>query len=178
MKQALEAELRTLLDKQAIHDLVLTIARGTDRYDGRLLSECIARDAVIDLGGPEPMKGAAFASALKPPSDPRPGRMHLIANVLVDVDGNSAFAESYFVSYQDILREGERATRIRSGRYLDKFRRDGHGWKLAQRTIVDEWARQDKVIEPVPQGRHLGKPAPADLLYAVLQTLGSKQERW
>jgi SnoaL-like domain len=174
MKHSLEEELRKLLDKQAIHEVVLRIARGTDRFDTDLLAECIAPDAVIDMGGAKPMSGAEFAAALTPPPGTRPGRMHLVSNVLVSVDGARAFAETYIVSYQDVLRGGDRFTRIRAGRYLDQFHRSASGWKLTGRTLIDEWGRADKVLEALPQGKHRGQPAPADMLYALLEAQSSE----
>jgi hypothetical protein len=174
MNHNLEEELRELLDKQAIHEVVLRIARGTDRFDKDLLAECIAPDAMIDMGGTKIMSGAEFSAALTPPPGPRPGRMHFVANVLVTLDGDAAFAESYIISYQDVPRGDDRFTRVRAGRYLDKFCRCAPGWKLTHRTLVDEWARVDKVLETVPQGKHLGRPAPGDMLYTLLEAQSSE----
>ena len=161
----IEARLRVLEDKEAIRDLLRTIARGTDRYDQSLLAASIAEDAVLDMGGKAPVGGGAFVAALAPPSEPRAGRMHLLANERIEVDGDAATSESYVVSCQDVLVEGVRKTRIRAGRYLDRFERRGGAWQLVARTLVDEWGRIDPVSEPAPAGRHLGRPAPDDLSY-------------
>ena len=160
-----DSRLRRLEDTDAIRRLLVDIARGTDRYDSALLAEAIHADAVLDMGGGKTMTGAGFAGALKPPAEPRPGRMHLVANERIDLDGDRASSESYILSYQDVLLEGVRKTRVRAGRYLDRWeRRDGR-WKLAARTLVDEWGRIDPVGEAVAPGTHLGRPAPDDLSY-------------
>jgi hypothetical protein len=164
----LKFELRDLLDKQAIHEIVLKIARGTDRFDRALLSMYIHPEAVIDLGGPSPLNGAAFIAALAPPADPRPGRMHVIANVLVELHSDRAFAESYLLSYQEVTRQTEHFTRVRCGRYLDRFHRETSGWKLTHRTLVDEAGRVDRLLEAVPHGKYLGTCAPGDMLYTML----------
>jgi hypothetical protein len=163
--EGVEARLRALEDKEAIRDLLRAIARGTDRYDQALLAASIADDAVLDMGGETPVGGGAFVAALAPPAEPRPGRMHLLANERIEVDGNAAASESHILSCQDVLADGVRKTRIRAGRYLDRFERRGGAWQLVARTLVDEWGRIDPVSEPAPAGRNLGRPAPDDLSY-------------
>jgi hypothetical protein len=158
--------LRHLEDMEAIRTLLATIARGTDRYDGALLAAAIHEDATMDMGG-APMTGAAFARALKAPAAPRPGRMHVVANARIEVEGDAARSESHIVSCQDVMVDGIRKTRIRAGRYLDRWERRSGAWKLAARMLVDEWGRIDPVGEAISPGRHLGSPAPDDLSYAL-----------
>jgi hypothetical protein len=162
---AFAGRLRRLEDRAAIRALLVAIARGTDRYDPALLESAICPDAVLDMGGAAPLSGAAFAAALKPPAAPRPGRMHIVTNERIDLDGDIARSETYVLSCQDVLVDGVRKTRLRAGRYLDRFERRNGSWKLAARTLVDEWGRIDAVGESIPQGPHLGRPAPDDLSY-------------
>jgi len=162
----LHDRLRILEDKEAIRTLLATIARATDRYDGALLASAIHADAAMDMGGKE-MTGRAFAAAIKPPAAARPGRMHILGNERIDVDGDTARSESYLVSCQDVLADGVRKTRIRAGRYLDRFERRDGTWKLAARTMIDEWARIDPVGEAIDIGGHSGKPAPEDISYQL-----------
>ena len=162
---AFEVRLRALEDKEAIRSLLVDIARGTDRYDQSLLAHAIASDATLDMGGKAPIAGAAFVSALKPPAEPRPGRMHLLANERIQVEGDQASSESHIVSCQDLIVDGVRKTRIRAGRYLDRFERRDSGWQLVVRTLIDEWSRVDAVGEAVASGANLGRPAPDDLSY-------------
>ena len=163
----LEARLQRLEDIEAIRTLLRQIARGTDRYDGELLAAAIHADAVLDMGGASPMSGTAFAAALGPPAAPRPGRMHIVTNERIEVEDDVAASETYVLSCQDVLLEGVRKTRLRAGRYLDRFERRGGVWKLSARTLVDEWSRIDEVIEAVTPGQHLGAPAPDDLSYTA-----------
>lgn len=160
---AILARLRVLEDRAAIHDLTTGIARGVDRYDGALLAESIWPDAVIDMGGDKPISGEAFVAAIKAPTKPRPGRMHIVSNQRIGLEDDRAAAESQIISCQDSFQDGVRKTRIRAGRYLDRFERRGGKWKLSARTMVDEWGRIDAIDEVPAQGRHLGGPAPSDL---------------
>ena len=166
MSTGLDARVRRLEDKEAIRELLRAIARGTDRFDQQLLASCIADDARLDMGGRAPVLGNAFVAALSPPAQPRPGRMHLLANERIEVEGDTARSESYILSCQDVLVDGERSTRIRAGRYLDRFERRSAGWQLVARTLVDEWSRIDPVGAAVAPGAYVGKPAPDDPSYA------------
>ncbi len=156
------ARLRRLEDIEAIRRLLHDIARGTDRFDSELLARSIRADATLDMGGAKAIAGADFAQALKPPAAPRPGRMHIVANERIDVDGDDARSESYILSCQDVLVDGMRKTRFRAGRYLDRFVREAGAWKLTSRMLVDEWSRVDEVTEAIAPGRHVGMPVPHD----------------
>lgn len=168
---AFAARIALIEDRAAIQDLLYAVASAIDRYDGGALARLIDPEAVIDMGGEAPVSGAAFAAAIKPPATPRPGRMHVISNSRIKVDGDSAGAESQIISWQDQLADDVRMTRVRAGRYLDRFARTAGEWRLVARTLVDEWGRIDPVDVMPPQGRHLGQPVPADLLYKTLEGL-------
>ena len=163
----INARVRRLEDVETIRGLLAEIARGTDRYDSQLLASLIHEDAVLDMGSGGDMSGAAFAAALRPPAEPRPGRMHFVSNVRIALDGDAARSESYIVSIQDVLIAGVRKTRIRAGRYLDRWERRERRWKLSARTLVDEWGRIDQVIEAIDPGAYRGLPAPDDLSYSL-----------
>lgn len=162
---ALEARIRLLEDKDSIREAIILIARGVDRFDTQLLARYIHPDAQLWMGGKAAMTGAVFVGKLSPPAVARPGRMHLVGNHRIDVDGDGARAETYVISCQDIEVGDERSTRLRAGRYLDHFIRDGDCWRLMERVLVDEWARSDRIADMPAQGIRLGSPAPDDLSY-------------
>ena len=161
--EVLLGRLATLLDKQAVYEALLGIARGVDRFDPALLAACIHADAVLDMGGVTPIAGAAFAKAMTPPDEPPIGRMHLVANPVIVVEGDAARVEYYVISGQELRQGTGSETRLRAGRYLDRFERRDGAWKLARRTFVDEWARTDPVKAAPAKGRNRGRPAPKDL---------------
>lgn len=172
--EELAARLQALMDRQAIADVIVTIARGIDRYDQILLGRLIDPAASLDMGGDVPMTGADFVAALKPPATPRPGRMHVVSNQSIEVSGDEARAESYITSCMDMLKDGTPHSRIRAGRYLDRFVRRGDGWVLVSRMMVDEWGRVDPIALDATPGRNRGAPAPGDASYAP----GARLERW
>lgn len=161
---ALRDRLRVLEDREAIRDTLARIARGTDRYDSELLAGAIHPDAELDMGG-KTMRGADFVAALTPPVTARPGRMHILSNERISLSGDSATTETYLVSCQDVLADGVRRTRIRAGRYVDRFERREGEWKLARRMMIDEWSRIDDVGEAVAITGEGGRPRPEDFSY-------------
>lgn len=163
--KALEARIGRLEDRNAVVDVVLRIAAGVDRHDVAALQSAIWPDAHIDMGG-APITGAVFAAALAPPPVPSTGRMHLTGNHQIRVEGDRARCESYVISAQEVTVADGAETRLRAGRYLDRFeRRDGE-WRLSRRVFVDEWSRLDGIGQQPKVGTRRGRPAPDDARYA------------
>ena len=159
-----QAELRTLLDKAQIHDALMRYSRGVDRGDGELVMSCFHPDATLDMGR-GPMSAAALAEGIAKMT--ATGAMHFIGNEYVEVDGDTAYGETYFISYATITDSGQPATRSRGGRYLDRFEcRDGQ-WKIARRLLVDEWSRLDDLPAPgpPPSAGHVGLRSKDDPVY-------------
>lgn len=148
----LNAELRTLLDKAQIHDALMRYSRGVDRGDGELILSVFDPDATLDYGR-GPMSPAALVEGITKMT--ATGAMHFIGNEYVEVDGDTAYSETYFISYATITAQDSPATRSRGGRYLDRFERQGGEWKIARRVLVDEWSRLDGLPAPIapPAGR-------------------------
>jgi hypothetical protein len=141
------AELRWLVDRAQIHDVLMRYSRGVDRGDGELVLSCFHPGATLDMGR-GPMEPAVLAEAITKMA--ATGAMHFIGNEYVEVDGDAAYSETYFISYATVTDADKQATRSRGGRYLDRFeRRDGE-WRIARRLLVDEWSRLDEVTSPVP----------------------------
>jgi hypothetical protein len=163
--EALKRRLQALEDRQAIEGVLRDIARGVDRFDQALLAARILPEAVIDMGGDAPMTGAAFVAGLKPPEAPPLGRMHLVGNVRIVLQADEAASEAQVISYMTLNEADGPATRIRAGRYLDRFQRGAAGWRLSARLMIDEWGRIDPVNRTAPQGWRRGAPAPLDPTY-------------
>jgi len=147
-----EPEFRTLLDKAQIHDALMRYSRGVDRGDGELVMSVFSPDATLDYGR-GPMSPAALAEGIARMT--ATGTMHFIGNEYIEVDGDTAYGETYFISYATITDQGPPATRSRGGRYLDRFERRDGGWKIVHRLLVDEWSRLDELQGPItpPAGR-------------------------
>ena len=161
--------LQRLLDRQAIADVVLRYCRGIDRLDLELVRDCYHPDATDDHG---PFTGTPdeYVAWVGGVLDRYTGTMHVVANQLVEVDGDHARAESYGVAYHWGDPADDPLRNFTTGfRYVDRFeRRDGE-WRIARRVAVREWTRvvpaeQQLVVPPERDGRR-GQRDRTDAVY-------------
>ena len=90
---------------------------------------------------------------------------HFLGNSLIEIDGNRASHETYFIGYHRFHPEPDGAEKdaLFGGRYLSiNESRDGGPWLIASRTVVHDWSRVDRLAE-IPalskdfvQGDHVG----------------------
>ena len=136
----MEKMLRELVDRQAIHDVVIRYCRAVDRMDRALLLSCYHPDAIDDHGlfvGPPP----AFADwAFGLHSAIQTAHQHIVNNHSCELDGDTAHCETYWM-FAGMHRDGGGLT-IGGGRYIDRMeKRDGQ-WRIAARKCVPDWGGQ------------------------------------
>jgi len=129
------------LDKLDCQELVMKLARGIDRCDAELISSAFWPDATDDHGI---FEGAAkdFVPWVLAVLKGMERTSHQICNVLVDVRGERAFGESYFVAYHRIVEGGAERDMIAAGRYLDRFEKRGGEWRIVHRQAVYDYTTQ------------------------------------
>jgi hypothetical protein len=140
-----EEALRDLLAKQEIHELLMRYCRGIDRRDAELLHEVYHSDATDDHGG---FKGLAkdFVTWAIEALGRDENTSHYIANELIEIDGDTAYAESYFHAvHRRTQKDGNRVDLIFQGRYVDRFECRGGSWRIADRKVVYDRSRLDPV---------------------------------
>ena len=139
-----DPEVRELLDRQQIYQVLMRYCRGIDRADPELLRS-VYHEGAIDRHGPWEFSDAKrdFVAFAIPRHDAlETATQHHISNCLIELDGNNASVESYFLAFQPTkVEDGTEALSFIGGRYLDRFeRRDGR-WAIAERTVVNDWSR-------------------------------------
>ena len=152
MDAALEEKLKALIAKDEIRDALMRYARGVDRGEPDLISSAFWPDAVDDHGGVTLVgteAGPRFTGSRKLSASGAAGQ-HFMGNITIELEGDKAYTESYFVSYLVVDRDGAEYTRFRGARYIDRFERRNGTWKIAYRVVVDDWDRLDKVTEYAP----------------------------
>lgn len=135
--------IAALLDKQAIHEVVLRYCRGVDRRDAALVRDCYWPDATDDHAGAFTGARDEFIDWVMRVLTRFAGTMHVIANHLVELDARDAdvaSSEAYGVAYHRGEPPGDPRCNFTTGfRYLDRFeRRDGE-WRIAARSVALEW---------------------------------------
>lgn len=128
--------LGELLDRQAISDCLLRYARGVDRVDEELIRSAYWEDAHDSHGafngGPE-----EFLAWFIPNQPEREVAQHFLMNQFVELRGDEADAETYFVSVAKKYGSGDIETV--GGRYVDLFAKRQGEWRIQTRLVLLEW---------------------------------------
>jgi ketosteroid isomerase-like protein len=158
-----EDELRLWLDKLAIRDVLERYMRFNDDLAADRIAELFDEDARFQVMGRVHIGRDAIRAmfnrdgANRPPWTAagelfsQPASVHISSNPVIDIDGDTASAESDFLV---VRRDADgRAHSVLVGRYRDRLRRGGDGrWVIYARTGVSvarpgeehtdsEWAR-------------------------------------
>lgn len=162
-------QLQTLVDKEEIRQVLALYCRAIDRLDLELLKTVYHPDGVDDHGS---FSGNAHEFAefiIKELRNAIIDGMHTVTHSVIDVDGDMATAESYYIAIQRCHGSvekvaaffGDRYAQEKQkegtvdkpqdyfcgGRYLDVLeKRDGR-WRIRHRKITNEWS----VIQPSTQ---------------------------
>jgi hypothetical protein len=113
-----------------------------------LLDPAFHDDAEDDHGNFRGSKQDALAALRKSAANPDvTASVHHIGNILIDLRGDEAFVESYFMASQRRAEGGKLWTRMRVGRYLDRFEKRDNVWRVASRKVIDDWSRLDEVVQ-------------------------------
>ncbi len=165
----------SLVDKDAIRDLVLTYSRAVDRQDFALLKTLYTEDAVEDdHGGLYSGSATGYIDWLKEVM-PRLGiTIHAVHNHLIGFDSaDRAQGEVGLVGYHRLPNgKGGWDDLIHGMRYLDHYAKTGGRWRFARRTVCVDWKQfgpsvwnpADPEIKDAPFGTHDAK----DPSYRVL----------
>ena len=165
-----EAQLRGLLDKQAIEEVVLRYCRGIDRMDEELVRSCYHPDATDEHGSFTGNVDEFLTWVWKLVSR-HESTFHFVGNILIELEGDLASSESYGVSIHR-SRSTEPARNLMVGfRYVDRFERRGGEWRIGRRVGVTEWARHApaELQWPVGGGMRSGERGPGDVVYSILR---------
>jgi hypothetical protein len=136
-----ESDLRWLLDRRRIHDLVLRYCRAIDRLDMEAVRAC------YEPGGVDHHTGFSgdrdeYVTWVAEAIGRFDGTMHVVANHLAEIDGDEARAESYGLAYHWGTPAAEpRLNFVSAFRYVDHLRRHGEGWLIRERWALREWTR-------------------------------------
>jgi hypothetical protein len=135
-----------LLDEAAIKEVQIRYCRAADRVDIEELRACFHPDATADYGHGVWNLDEYIAHA----SDMTArfiATTHNTGNQLVELAGDSAWAEHYAVATHRSPpdEQGHTHDMIASVRYVDRMERREGQWRIASRVMVLDWHR----VEPV-----------------------------
>ena len=137
MDTELREQVKRLTDRAEIYDCMQRYARGVDRRDRALLRSAYHDGAVDDHVGFVGVVDDFIDWALAYHST-QTRHQHYLLNHTVDIDGDVAHAETYYL-FVGTDREPANHMTISGGRYVDRLeRRDGR-WAIADRVCVVEF---------------------------------------
>ncbi|MET0269710.1 MAG: nuclear transport factor 2 family protein [Sphingomonas sp.] len=152
--------IAALLDREAIRDCLARLARGEDRRDAALITECYWPDAVTDFGV---FSGdfATYLAWVTPGADAIANTQHLLGQSVIDLADASARVETQVLSYHRIDPAGPHRDTVIGGRYLDRLEKRDGAWRIAARTMLYDWHQDLGTAIDWSQGL-MGLPLAAD----------------
>ncbi len=160
-----DSVVQPLLDKLAIHEVLMRYCRAIDRCDEELLCSVYHADAWDNHGtfnGPASEFVPWVMNLLR---QRYKTTTHAICNELVELVGDVAHSESYFFACHRYEREGREWDWTIAGRYVDRFERREGVWKIAHRLAVTDWDRVDHVTAKRPAPPVVGLRTRQDPVY-------------
>jgi len=139
--------LEVLLDKQEITECILRFARGVDRHDTEIARSAYHEDARDDhamfIGSGYDL--VDWAEGLH--SEHFRSHLHYVSNILIELDGDEAHAESYAIRV-GVFKDSAGHS-ISGGRYLDRLERRDGVWGIVDRLLIIEWDEHLDEIAPL-----------------------------
>lgn len=169
-----------LLDRQEIEDVLIAYARGADRGDADLIAAAYHPDAIEDHGGTFLGPAADYVAMLRKVLPSAPRMSHIVTNLLIDLDGDDARSEAYFLTFSRRDTVPDPFDSLTMARIIDRWERrppagttgDGQ-WKIAHRRLAWEWNHEMPLNESWGRGQIAPDPGllvrggkkPDDILY-------------
>jgi hypothetical protein len=145
--------IEEVVAEATIKDIQIRYCRSCDRMDFELMRSCFHPDATTQYG----FFGGSIDEFIASARQQLPhftGTTHNTGNQIVEISGDTAWAEHYTLATHRIAADnlGPERDFITSVRYIDRLEcRDGD-WRIVHRDLILDWMRSDPVItiEPRP----------------------------
>jgi hypothetical protein len=173
---------REFADREAIRDCIYRYCRGIDRLDVDLILSAYWPDASDEHGNFVAASAQEFVDHALPIIRSIERTTHSIGNILIEIDGDAAFVESYVQAFHRMRREdGSLYDHFSGSRFVDRMEKRRDEWRIARRVVVRDWFREfadsadwhaGELGQALGYGRDrpldLGERKPDDRSYALL----------
>lgn len=157
-------EIRTLLDKFEITELLTRYLRAIDRGDIATLRASYLPGATEEHGGIYSGPAQGYIDTIEAAlTHPRSVGTHTLTNVLIDLDGDAARSEHYVLALTRLRADGVVSDSLVATRIIDDLRRVDGRWGIARRRLRFDWVHD---IGPRPATWLYGLRDPATLLHS------------
>ncbi len=138
MDDTLEARVQELWDRKGIEEAMVRYTRGLDRLDLDLYRSSFSRDGLDNHG---PAKSPEdFLEGWMPQQAARELTEHHISNFTIEIDGDTAHAESYYMVA--VKNTDEDFVNLFGGRYADRLVNEDGTWLMAVRVVIPSFHAQ------------------------------------
>lgn len=176
MNADLERQLRELLDKQAILELIAAYCNAADRHDFDKMRALYHEDAIDEHGRFAKGPAKEFLDRLPEIQAPMAILHHNVTTVNLRLDGDFAEGEVYLIAMHQVQTADQLYDVLIGGRYFDKYAKRDGVWKFSHRSIVADWAypatpTKIDLEHPFLAGAHIGRPGADDPSYGFFKLL-------
>ena len=147
----MDATVRHLQDRSAIHQLMARYYHCVDRRDFTGVGAVFTDDASVDFATGTPVKGREAIVRYITGVGRYPVTTHFMGNQLVELKADTAEVETYAIAFHRGMFDGKEMDMAIGIRYLDRMVRRRQGWLVALRVMAYDWRRYDPVLTPPPQ---------------------------
>jgi hypothetical protein len=149
-KNDMPKTIEDVLAEAEIRDVHLRYCRANDRRDEALMRSCFHPGAVIELH--EDLDVDAFIALGREILSQYTVTWHNTGNQLVEVKGDTAWAEHYTISSHRIAMDetGPERDWVAYGRYVDRVERRNGEWRIMRRKMIVDYTRMDPVGPVAP----------------------------
>ncbi len=148
----IEIRMQDLIDQNEIRELIYRYCRSIDRCDKQALRSFYHPDA-IEKHGVFNGNALEFCDFVIEALSSMERCMHCVSNIIINIDGDTANAESYVVGYHFVKKEDDSIHEmVIAGRYLDQLQRRDGEWKFSERLYVMDWNRNQAATAEWDEG--------------------------
>ena len=134
--------LQQLVDREAIRDCLLRGALGNDLQDAVLWKSAYWPDAYEDHAWYRGNAHAFVDETVPMLVDMMDEAWHQVGNMMIQVEGDHARAQTYYFSYCRLKQPNEgRRDLFAGGRYVDKLEKRNGEWRIIERFTKSDWVR-------------------------------------
>lgn len=161
-------EIQAMADRHAITGLIYLYCRAVDRLDHKLGYSIWHDDGTADYGKTVYQgTGHGCIDFVIDQHGKMLGHSHQVTNIILELDGDRAASESYYIAALRVLRDEKLHEITVRGRYLDRWsKRDGR-WGIDHRITIRDF---DDIRPVLPLSVTAGSRDRSDPSYAILYT--------
>jgi hypothetical protein len=144
-------QLQEVADRLAVQDTVTRMAVHADRRDWHAFTGIFAGQVSVDYtaligGAPSSVAGADLVAGWASALGGYQATQHLVANQLVEVDGDAATATATFQATHYLPNPHGGPLWTLGGTYRWELVRDQDGWKISAITMTPQWAEGNQQL--------------------------------